>query len=51
MPGSALIGTIAEPADSIREHRDGDATLFEVLTRLPDGTGPFASSAVSRRTK
>jgi len=38
----ALLGTIAEPAACVREHRDGDAVVFEVVTGIPEG-GPFAS--------
>jgi hypothetical protein len=38
----ALLGAIAEPAASVREFRDGDAVIFEVVTGIPDG-GPFAS--------
>jgi hypothetical protein len=38
-----LLGTIAEPAASVRERRDGDAAVFEVVTGIPDGAGPFAS--------
>ena len=37
-----LIGTIAEPAASVRERSDGDSVIFEVATRIPDG-GHFAS--------
>jgi hypothetical protein len=39
----ALLGTIAEPAASVREHADGKAVVFEVVTGIPDGSGPFAS--------
>src|SRR5215472_15931252 len=39
----ALLGTVAEPAASVRERRDGDAAVFEVVTGIPDNTGPFAS--------
>src|SRR5215469_3845146 len=39
----ALIGTIAEPAASVRERHDGDAAVFEVVTGIPDNAGPFAS--------
>jgi hypothetical protein len=38
----ALLGTIAEPAASVREHADGDSVIFEVVTGIPDG-GHFAS--------
>jgi hypothetical protein len=38
-----LLGTVAEPAASVRERRDGDAAVFEVVTGIPDGAGPFAS--------
>jgi hypothetical protein len=38
-----LLGTIAEPAASVRERRDGDAAVFEVVTGIPDGAGQFAS--------
>jgi len=39
----ALIGTIAEPAASVRERHDGDTAIFEVVTGIPDSPGPFAS--------
>jgi hypothetical protein len=39
----ALLGTIAEPAASVREHRDAHAAVFEVVTGIPDDAGPFAS--------
>jgi hypothetical protein len=38
----ALLGAIAEPAASVREHRDGAVIIFEVVTGIPDG-GVFAS--------
>jgi hypothetical protein len=38
-----LLGVVAEPAASVRERRDGDAAVFEVVTGIPDGAGPFAS--------
>ena len=38
-----LLGTVAEPAASVRERRDGVAAVFEVVTGIPDGAGPFAS--------
>ena len=38
-----LLGTVAEPAASVRERREGDAAVFEVITGIPDGAGPFAS--------
>ena len=38
----ALLGTIAEPAASVRERPDGDRVVFEVVTGIPDG-GRFAS--------
>jgi hypothetical protein len=38
-----LLGTVAEPAACVRERRDGDAAVFEVVTGIPDGAGPFAS--------
>ena len=38
-----LLGIVAEPAASVRERRDGDAAVFEVVTGIPDGAGPFAS--------
>ena len=37
-----LIGTIAETLSSVRERRDGDNVVFEVITGEPDG-GRFAS--------
>jgi hypothetical protein len=39
----ALLGTIAEPAASVRERREDDAAVFEVVTGIPDNAGPFAS--------
>jgi hypothetical protein len=39
----ALLGAVAEPAASVRERRDGDAAIFEVVTGIPDNAGPFAS--------
>ncbi len=38
----ALLGTIAEPAASVRERPDGDSVIFEVVMGIPDG-GHFAS--------
>lgn len=38
-----LLGTVAEPAASVRERRDGDTVVFEVVTGIPDGAWPFAS--------
>jgi hypothetical protein len=38
-----LIGTIAEPMASVREHRDGDAVIFDVITGISDDPGPFAT--------
>jgi hypothetical protein len=38
----ALMGTVAEPAASVREHREGDGVVFDVVTGIPEG-GPFAS--------
>jgi hypothetical protein len=38
----ALLGAIAEPAAIVRERRDGDAVVFEVITGVPDGAA-FAS--------
>jgi hypothetical protein len=38
----ALLGTIAEPAASVRE-RHGDAAVFEVVTGIPDDGGSFAT--------
>src|SRR6516225_7506115 len=39
----ALIGAVAEPAASVRERRDGDTIIFEIITGIPDRSGPFAS--------
>jgi len=39
----ALLGTIAEPAASVRERHDDDAAIYEVVTGIPDDAGPFAS--------
>ena len=38
-----LIGTIAEPSANVREHRDADAVVFEIITGVPEGPGQFAS--------
>lgn len=43
-----LLGTIAELAAKAREHRDGDAVVFEVVTGIPDD-GKFASDGHSLR--
>ena len=45
----ALLGTIAEPAASVREHSDGETVAFEVVTGIPEGLGPFASHGHSLR--
>ena len=45
----ALLGTIAEPAASVREHADREAVVFELVTGIPDGSGPFASHGHSLR--
>ena len=45
----ALLGTIAEPAASVREHADRQAVVFEVVTGIPDDSGPFASHGHSLR--
>jgi len=39
----AFIAAIAEPATSVREHRDGDQICFDIVTGIPDNVGPFAS--------
>ena len=44
-----LLGTIAEPAASVREHADGDTVVFEMVAGIPDGPGPFASHGHSLR--
>jgi hypothetical protein len=45
----ALLGTIAEPAASVREDSDGEAVVIEMVTGIPDGSGPFASHGHSLR--
>jgi hypothetical protein len=45
----ALLGTIAELAASVREHADGQAVVFEMVTGIPDGSGPFVSHGHSLR--
>src|SRR5215472_1552536 len=45
----ALLGMIAEPAASVREQATGEAVVFEVVTGIPDGHGPFASHGHSLR--
>ena len=44
----ALLGTIAEPAASVRERTDGDSVIFEVVTGIPDG-GHFAGHGHTMR--
>jgi hypothetical protein len=39
----ALLGTIAEPAGSVRERSEDDKVVFDVVTGIPDNAGPFAS--------
>jgi hypothetical protein len=39
----ALIGAVAEPTASVRERRDGDRVVFEVVTGVPEESGGFAS--------
>ena len=39
----ALLGTVAEPTASVREYREGDTVVFEVITGMPEGAGRFAS--------
>jgi hypothetical protein len=39
----SLIGAVAEPAASVRERRGGDTIIFEIITGIPDRSGPFAS--------
>jgi hypothetical protein len=46
----ALIGAVAEPAASVRERRDGDAVVFEVITGVPDGAA-FASHGHTLRLR
>ena len=38
-----LLAVVAEPAACVRERRDGDDVVFDVVTGMPDGAGPFAS--------
>jgi hypothetical protein len=45
----SLIGTIAEPAANVREHAEREAVVFEMVTGIPDGSGPFASHGHSLR--
>jgi hypothetical protein len=45
----ALLGSIAEPAASVREDVDGEIIVFDVVTGIPDGPGPFASHGHSVR--
>jgi hypothetical protein len=39
----ALLGSIAELTASVREYVDAEAVVFEMVTGIPDGQGPFAS--------
>jgi hypothetical protein len=38
-----LLGTIAEPAASVRERHADGAAVFEIVTGIPDDAGPFAT--------
>jgi hypothetical protein len=46
-----LIGTIAEPAASVRERRDGETVVFEVVTGVRDGSGQFAGHGHALRIR
>ena len=39
----ALIGALAEQATCVRERRDGDTLVFEIVTGVPEGSSPFAT--------
>jgi hypothetical protein len=39
----ALLGHIAEPLASVREHRSGHAVVFEVITGMPSESTQFAT--------
>jgi hypothetical protein len=39
----ALIGAIAEPAASVREHPEGAAVVFDIVTGIPEARGQFAT--------
>jgi hypothetical protein len=39
----ALLGSTAELTASVREYVDAEAVVFEMVTGIPDGQGPFAS--------
>ena len=43
-----LIGAVAEMLSSVREYRDGDDVIFDVVTGEPDG-GRFASHGHTMR--
>jgi hypothetical protein len=47
----ALIGTVAEPAASVQERRDGDTVVFEVVTGVPEGSGHFATHGHALRLR
>jgi hypothetical protein len=47
----ALISVIAEPASSVREHYDGDAVVFEVITGVPEASSQFASHGHTLRLR
>lgn len=47
----ALIGTVAEPTASLRERREGDAVVFEVITGVPAGASQFASHGHTLRLR
>jgi len=38
-----LIGAIAEPAASVREHADAGTVVFDIITGIPEDSGRFAS--------
>ncbi len=47
----ALIGAVAEPTASVRERREGDAVVFEVITGVPEGSSQFASHGHTLRLR
>ena len=38
-----LIGAIAEPAASVREHPEGSTVVFDIVTGIPEARGQFAT--------
>ncbi|GII62180.1 hypothetical protein Skr01_22650 [Sphaerisporangium krabiense] len=47
----ALLGSIAEPATSVREHDHEGTLVVDVITGIPEGEGPFATHGHALRVR